>query len=387
MKFVRPANLLLLVLLAASGCRTAGVDNLARRDPMPPSTTLDAREVIAAHNRNAEKIQSFETRGRLTVATGGRPNPPVDGRLAMERPRKFKLDILHSQFGQVADIGSNDEKFWFWVRSDPKDRERVSYYCAYKDVDTTPLVATLQPDWIVEALGFRVIPDEEVKDISITRGEAPDTLVLTHHPSKHGGETVVRKTIVRESTRQIQEHQLYSDKMVLLASAKIESYQRLPVSNADGIEEVVTVPQKMRLEWKRERLTMDVNFSTSPKTTKVNSGFAGRDELFVEQPHKGYERVNLAKVAPRVPRGRTEIRETRPAPPTGVQLGAPEPSPIGADGAARISSDPVALTADLPARPPLTDELVDPAQPKAPELQFAKPTATWRNAVEPGYQR
>src|SRR5262249_40700894 len=70
MRFARPATLALLAMLAASGCRTAGVDNLARRDTTVPSPRVDARALIAKHNRDAERIQSLEASPSLTVYSG-----------------------------------------------------------------------------------------------------------------------------------------------------------------------------------------------------------------------------------------------------------------------------------------------------------------------------
>ena len=36
--------------------------------------------------------------------------------LAVERPRNFKLELSHSM-STIADIGSNDERFWFWFQN------------------------------------------------------------------------------------------------------------------------------------------------------------------------------------------------------------------------------------------------------------------------------
>ena len=79
------------------------------------------------------------------------------------------------------------------VRRMPKReiRQRV------EDVAATPLAAALQPDWIVEALGLRVIPEAELGELSVKRGQNPDHLVLTHRPSKSGHDTVVRIRLAR----------------------------------------------------------------------------------------------------------------------------------------------------------------------------------------------
>ena len=57
MQVLRLATLALLAVCAASGCRTAGVDELARPGPALPSNKANVAAILAEHNRNAERIQ------------------------------------------------------------------------------------------------------------------------------------------------------------------------------------------------------------------------------------------------------------------------------------------------------------------------------------------
>ena len=104
--------------------------------PVRSSTpgTLDVETFIAEHNRNAESIQSLEAKPSIKVASPARHQVPVDGRMALERPRNFRLEL--SSLGTTkADIGSNDDEFWFWVsnRDDPS-----IYWCKYADLESSP---------------------------------------------------------------------------------------------------------------------------------------------------------------------------------------------------------------------------------------------------------
>lgn len=379
---LRLAALSAVALLTVSGCRTAGVDNLARQAPIAPAASLSAQEIVDEHNRNAERITILQGRPTLSVTGPDGRTFVTGGMLALEQPRNFRLAVKHDLTGgEYADIGSNDERFWYWVRG---NKEKLSYYCDYKDLDSTPIDPIFQPDWIVESLGLRVIPDDEAKGITVTRGDTPDTLVLTHPPTRFGGDVVVRKMIVQESTRRIVEYRLYSDRMALLAKSSIGQYQKIANAGDDAGAETVLVPSKLKLEWLKERLSMDV--SLPPTSTTVNKAIPEkqRSVLWVERPHRGYQRFNLAKLAP-PRRARAEVRETRPAPPTGVELGTPQPSPLGIDAASRTSLDPVALTADL--SPPRTG-LVGPDLPRAPEPQYAKPSsAGWRRFNSTYYEQ
>src|SRR5262249_38633825 len=146
--------------LGLSGCRAAGMGSIwPRAQPALSQGSLDVEAFIAEHNRNAERIQSLEAKPSITVAVPRRPAVHVDGRMALERPQNFKLE-LSAAFGskKVADIGSNDQEFWFWVQS---EEDKSLYWCNYSDVGSSILPASYQPDWIIEALGLKPIaPDE-----------------------------------------------------------------------------------------------------------------------------------------------------------------------------------------------------------------------------------
>ena len=374
MKIVWQTVLALAAALASAGCRTAGGDNLARPDPLVPRTSLKAAELIAEHNRNANRITSFEARPSIKVTSSGRTGS-VSGHLALERPRNFKLELA-TTLNNVADIGSNDQEFWFWLKDSP---EKAVYVCNYDESGTSPLAATLQPDWIVEALGLRVIPEEEAAETTVKPGK-DGTLVLTYIPKQDGpGAPFVRETVVSESTHRIKQLRVFSaDHKTLLAQAFVTDYQSVAVPSDDSSnEDPAYVPKNLRLDWLQEKLSLSVFI----KEPKANMAFSDerRALVFVEPKIQGYSRVNLAE-RPGVANGRgsTTIRETRPVPPAGIKLG--EPAPLGTDDSARISGDPVALAPDLPPTGSLTDQIVRPAIPQAPEPEFSRAAnSNWRN--------
>jgi hypothetical protein len=366
MNLTRPALLALLAMTVSAGCRTGGLGNLAAPSPLvTPRTSLKVAEVLAEHNRNAERVQTFTSKSSITI-TANRSNHSVTGNLAMERPRNFKLELNQFHFGEVADIGSNGDEFWFWVRPFDEKGRRSIYYCKYEDLGGNPQAATFQPDWIVEALGLRVVPDEELSEITLKRGREPGTLVLTHHASAGSGVPFTRETVLWESNRRIKEHRLYTADQRLLAQALVYGYQEIPAGPDATAEDKLYIPTRLKLEWfQQEKLTLDVTLSSPKANTRFSA--ERRQALFVEPQRKGYDRINLADM-PGISRGRTTVRETRPAPAPRVRLG--QPSPIGVDGARRTPRDPVALSADLSGSPAASEEVVGPRIPTAPEPGF-----------------
>lgn len=375
---IRHVLLLLFAIALSAGCRTVGIGNLAQPAAVAPRTTMNAASLVKEHNRNAERIQSLKADPSIDANwDGGKAG--LRGHLAMERPRNFRLDVYHPT-ASVADIGSNDTEFWFWAAPSKSQTEKAIYYCKYEDLSKSQLAATFQPDWILEAMGLRVITEEEAEEIRVKRDTQPGRLILTYPPSKTGGEGATRVTILDEATHRILEHRVYSaDQKTLLAKAVVQGYNEYKLfAEGTAPAESVFLPARVKLEWVKEKLALDVTMRGAKVNPKIPP--KQRTAMFIEPTIAGCARRNLAEMSG-VASGPTTIRETRPAPPTRVRLGAP--APFGIDDARRAPRDPVALSADLPEVPSYRDEVIGPPIPSAPEPEFLKAadnSGSWRAA-------
>ncbi|MFO0909165.1 MAG: hypothetical protein U0794_12585 [Isosphaeraceae bacterium] len=376
------------VLLASTGCRTAGLRDVARPDLLPPPRLGESAEsLLAEHNRNAERVSSFVAKPSITVHAKAGMRGGVSGKMAFEREKNFKL-VLSTAINDVADIGSNDKEFWFWVKD---NSEPGIYYCNYDPSGSSPLASSLQPDWIVEALGLRVVSEAEAKAITIEPGKEPGTLVLTHKLRKAQGKTFVKETVLSESTHRIREHRILTpDKKTLLAQAVISQYQELslPAEGGQPAEKVV-LPKKMRLVWTQEGLTLDVALSSVQLNPPMDD--ARRAELFVEPELKGIARRNLAElagIASTAPASneeredRSSVRQSMPAPPPRVRLS--EPSPVGRRDS-KPARDGSEIAVNLPpAYARGVQEVIGPPIPRVsdPAPAYVQVNSGWRSAIE-----
>ena len=367
----------LLAIPMLAGCHAAGMNNLATRpEPVLPKVSLSANEAIQRHNINASRVQALEARPRIKVTSPGL-TAGVDGRMALERPRNFKLEMFSPAHATVADIGSNDDEFWFWARGDKRDN--AVYVCNYEDLGKTPISAAFQPDWVVEAMGLKSISREEASKITSKDGDATGTIELISNRRSPSGEVLTKTTIIDHSGR-VREHRL-SQGNKTLAHASVSDYATFNDPNKPG--EPVYLPSKFRLEWIPEQLTLDVTLLNVKLNQPVTDD--QRQARFAEPRPSGTRRQNLADlVAPTQARSMAEpdeapvptprTRSSRPIPPSGaaarasapdVQLGAPVPEPLGVEGAGRTVRDPVSLSPDLgvlpSARP--VDQVVRPGVP------------------------
>ena len=366
------AAILASATCSAVGCRAVGFNNPSKNGftgNVPASMTVE--EAVAAINQNAQAVNGLKAKTSITASVGGRKLAPfriaATGDMQFERERNFRLqlEVMHKP---IADLGSNSEGFWFWFdnRSDP-----ALYTCKYEPGGRIPagVPLTLQPDWIIEAMGLREITESEAQSMTIRRGQQPGTDELFGTWQTAGGENYLRKLVLNSSTKRIIEYQLIApDRKTVITKAQ-PSYD--PTKRTEGAS---SIPSRIKLTWVREEMELDVTLSR----VDPNPSFEKHRAIaFAEPEMAGFERRDLAAMSASSAgrSGQTTIRESRPIPPAGsarsadgsatrVRLGAP--APIGLDGAALNWGDPMPLDSDLPQSPGGPAALIRNSQPTAP---------------------
>ena len=357
-----------LLLLVGPGCHLGHREPAAtapRPEPLVSQVDAQAAKFIAQHNRNAAQIRSMEAKDLSVTVNGRRMTGGLKGSMAMERDRNFTLDLAAIGHAK-ANIGSNDQEFWFWV----DDEDNALWTCDYRDLDSCGLAATFQPDWIMEAMGLRPFSEREAKTLVAKPGPLPGSIVLTQQRPDARGQGYTKETTVNKDG-QITEHKLFdAATKQLLAEAKIRDWNRTSFLDGDGGDEAaspegavgasaasgsVVLPENFRLSWTKEKIALEI--SIKPKSLVINPTFSEerRLALFSEPKIAGATKRNLAMFDPATsqasgtaPAAGSRVIETRPMPPTGgVRIGDPEPSPLDSGKASRRAIDPIPLGPDL----------------------------------------
>ena len=380
-----------IALTLGAGCHAGPPPKLEK--PTAPITQSDvsAARFVALHNKNADAITALKAAPSV-VALDERGKPVrVSGHLAFERDKNFRLELDGPMRHTVADIGSNEKGFWFWVED---KKEKAIYVCDHKDMNSCTLAISLQPDWIIEAMGLRRFTEDEARKLHASPGEKPGTLVLTQIRKDGRGQTYTKETIVNEANGHIIEHKLYTGlKKDLIASAKIDNYieskitepqpRVRPAGNEEDVAPVQTVvytPEKFHLKWIQEKLEIEIGMS-KPRINPVYAD-AERLALFSEPPIPGTTRRNLAQLDLTTPPPASRVYESKPIPRTGgIRLGNPQPSPIDAGTTTRRAIDPLPLAADLAATPAQPAGVVGAVIPTALDATGASapPANRWRS--------
>jgi hypothetical protein len=136
------------------GC--LGITNRNQTPPPPAariSQTPTKDDLIGYLNKNARLIQSLDARDLELDITSAGQTIGVSGNLYCQQPKNFRMRAKVAAVGkEVADIGSNEEEFWFWISENkPPDL----YHCSYTDLTRgVRLPFPVQPEWVMEALGM-----------------------------------------------------------------------------------------------------------------------------------------------------------------------------------------------------------------------------------------
>jgi hypothetical protein len=352
----RLASSAALFAALSGGCAASRVGHLTRPEPLVERPQLPApgvAEFVSRHNQNAEQITSLEAAPTVSGKFGMR-SAGTRGRMVFERPHNFRFVVESGFAGKTeADIGSNEDEFWFWAN----DKNDPHVYVARYDAATSPAAnkeLTFQPDWIVEALGFREISEEEARTIKISNGPRPNTIAWTHYRKTLRGEPVKKVTILDRTTGQIIEHQFYVPGMnAPIASASPIGIRT--VALASDPSRSVSMPKSIHLKLApADPRATPIEMDLTLNNLKVNAPIpeSNRAALFNVPSYEGstVTRLNEAAepgTAPRTAgnRKRSETRNSATIPEAGAELG--EPAPFGTDEAYLKKSDPMPLSPDL----------------------------------------
>lgn len=227
---------------------------------VPLPANVSKSEVVTRLNENILRTTGWRSTD-VSVTSPGMP-VALNGRIAVESPRNLRL-LMSSLGGNEADLGSNSEEFWFWMRrAEPHHVFHARHDQAHKV--QRRLQIPFQPDWLMEALG--VIPVNEAQVEMFHPASGGDTVDLVGERAAPDGRPVRRVTTVDVTRGVIVAHSLFDADGRLLARALFAKHQH----EADG----TVLPHAITLEWPQNGMTLkmaigriEVNPTSQPVKT------------------------------------------------------------------------------------------------------------------------
>jgi hypothetical protein len=281
-------------LIAIAGCNSTRWGHLKSPETgggaaRPPDGQVQSVEMLVAYlNNNAGRIHTIQADSiDVTASMAGEQPPNLRGKLVATKPDGFRMS-LNGPVGlmQVADLGSNRDEFWFWIKG-PIGQPAPQYYCRYKDLDkgVAFMPVPFQPQWIMETLGLGPYgPPERYKL------EYDDQTLRLVEKTRSPQGIVVRKVIVmkRRAAKALAgepqvTHYLLIDDLTNkeICSAHIAQVMVDPTTGA-------VLPKKLDLVWRERNATLSITM----ERVAVNGTVP--EQAFVRRPMTGVQSVNLA---------------------------------------------------------------------------------------------
>lgn len=219
--------------------------SLGKADP-PLSAESTAEQILARVNQNTYSeyspsgLHSFRS-DDITVRMSGVP-ASMRASMVVEAPRNLRLRVAHPVTGgEAVDIGSNDEKFWVWMKESP---QRNVITCSHDHVamasKVCPLPLPFRPDWLMEVLG--VIPISG-SGYEVHRAKARSPIVELVSIQKTPDHVPVRR-IVKINTVYgvVTEHRVESVEGKMIAKASLFRHFRDPATK-------LILPRQINIDW------------------------------------------------------------------------------------------------------------------------------------------
>jgi hypothetical protein len=296
MRSIRAAAVGLSLLLLGSGCNIFGARPEppdAKAPPVPHGSTRtpSADELVGYLNRESARLQSIDTRDlSIDVRAQGTSVSLDSGSLLCQKPRYFKL--VGKKFGsQEVLVGSNEDRFWFYVKRDPSD---ALFHCSYTDFDkgAVDLPFPFEPEWVLEALGMANLAPNSAFRVDEDKSTYRLIETTTLRGQKVRKVTVFHKGTAWDNQPQVKARMMYDAQDRLICAATIKSVSRIALDSGPGSKPVyATCPQVIKLEWPAQQTELILDLGR----VKVNGQLAM--ESF-QMPHLGSRQVDLGRDRP-----------------------------------------------------------------------------------------
>ena len=246
---MKPLRWIALATITLAGC--AGITGVRDRTPVGPPITANPtpQQLVTWVNANASHVDAIEASDLSMEIKAGSQGGGLSGTLHCEKPKSFRLRA--KAVGKpVADFGSNDQEFWYWIS---QDNPPYLYHCNYGDLSrgNVPLPFPFQPDWVLECLGMATLTSPPDSYKVERKG---DTFELSEQSVSASGRPVTKVTVFDGRNRdgekpQITAHRLLDERGQLIAAAEVKTVRR---------EAGAIVPQHLVLKWPQQKLEMEL---------------------------------------------------------------------------------------------------------------------------------
>jgi hypothetical protein len=239
-------------LLLSTGCsgfqtqgRVRGPDRVQIDRGQPSSAAM-----VNYLNENARRIPALRCEDMTLDCVKGRDKAAISSVMVCQGPRNFRL--LGKALGKnVADIGSNDQEFWFWIS---EAKPPYVYHCAYADLERgkVNLPFPIQPEMILAGLGMAQYDPAKQYQVKVN-GRTVELIETVSSPHRGNLQkvTVFARGPVGRDQPQVIGHILRDERGKEICSATITHVQTDPTTGA-------VLPRRMKFRCPAEQFEMSM---------------------------------------------------------------------------------------------------------------------------------
>lgn len=234
----------------SSGCVWPHLPRIKNPFEKPPpcvfSSATTKTELFEHLNNNVMSLHSWRSSSvGIQLKQPGLPPFSLHANMAVEAPNRFRLQA--SMLGrEAADFGSNDERFWFWIKESPEPYVMTARHDQLA-VAQRRLPIPFEPEWVMEAMGvIPFIPDAyELQPISDLQARLVKIQVTP------AGASIRKEIDMNLCTGQITAHSLYDAAGQLIARATMSEY----ITDSQG----VSIPYTISFDWPQTGMKMKLS--------------------------------------------------------------------------------------------------------------------------------
>jgi hypothetical protein len=197
----------------------------------------------------------------------------------MERPQRFRLTAGTGLTGQEVDLGSNDQRFWLWVK---RNQPPSVYFCRHEQFGSSAAhrLMPIEPRWLQSALGLVELDPASVYQGPTDLGNG--TIELRTHLASLAG-PLHRVLVIDAERAWVREQHVYdATGQNLIASSVAHSHQYFDAQQ-------VSLPEKVTIRLPPAQLAFTVDMGQ----IAVNQPIANASQLWSMPAFEGYQQIDL----------------------------------------------------------------------------------------------
>jgi hypothetical protein len=265
-----------LAAMLAAGC-ASGPFARTTNTPPPLASIPRAEQVVTHLNHNCRDIQAVEFDKVSIQAKQGIQTLGVNGMLAYQKPRNFRL-MAEALNTTQADLGSNSQEFWFWF----KEGNAPLYRCAHDELaQARNIPIPIHPDWIAEALCLQELGPADQYQVR-TAGQKMELISQASSPQGAPLQKVTVVDLAGPNAGKVTAMRLRNAKGEEVYTSEVTEYQ-----NVGGYN----IPRKITLRCPSQKMELQLKLD-GPKVNQLVA-----NQATFQRPG-GYQVVDLARVQP-----------------------------------------------------------------------------------------